>query len=546
MTERAHWRLYPVGPLGSLVRGVSWALSSVPIIAMLMILPFLGMWYVADKGSFGVDSTGLAWSTWAELALGVAVLVFPLTTLTVSVLNLLRTVLTIGALRRAVRQGARGTEVPHPQQWGMATGWTGTGMIVSALLLTAMLAFSWVFTAPVRTWVEANLVPEGWALVPLPVIAIAVVVAFRLWRKKPLAELEGRWTEERRSAAEDAAAARVPNLPTDADGDLVNPATTHRRPLDRAGDRVNSAGLWITVIAMFDAVVTLPVGTSMIGGGFASSTTEALLLSSSVLLVAIAIALYALGALLQHGAQLSELRGLLAAASRPYGPIPELSVLARYWRPLEYPWVNFLGWVGALALLFAVPAALMTDSGAVERWGIAGGVLAVLLLLAAVVVDVAAENVTRDRRNLIMRQWPIPDPNSMNKKAQLDSALEADVVGYGQHLGAGQWAPAAAAAPPPSAMGPGAAAPPGMTGGYYPPPAAGPAAPPGAPYAPPVGTPHAPAGGAYPPPGPYPPPPLPSGSPATLPPPPRAPQGRRRAWGPPKKLRGRGLGDLYR
>ena len=541
MSERAGWRYYRVGPLGSLVRGVSSALSSIPLIAMLMILLFLGVWYVADKGAFGVDSTGLAWSTWAELALGAAVLAFPLTTLTVSVLNLLRTVLTIGALRRAVRQGARSTEVPHPQQWEMATGWTGTGMIVSALLLTAMLAFSQVFTAPVRSWVEANLVPEGWALVPLPVIVIAVVVAFRFWRKNPLAELEGRWTEALRSAAEDAAAARVPNLPTDADGDAVNPATTHRRPLDRTGDRINSAGLWITGIAMFDAAITLPVGTSMIGYGFASSTTEALLLSSSVLLVAIAIVCFVLGGLLQNSAQLAELRELFAAAQRPHGQPPGLSTLARYWRPLSYPWVDFTGLVAALMLLCALPALLMEGPNAAQRWGGAGVVLAVAAMLGAAVWDAAAEHLTRERRNVVMLRWPIPDPSTMNKEGRVDSALEADVDGYGQHLGAGQWAPAAVATPPPSAS-PGAATPPGMAEGYYPPPAS--------PYGPPAGAAHpppasAPASGGAPVVGPYPPPPA-QPPPPGVPPPPGPRPGARRAWGLPKKIRGRGLGDLYR
>ena len=560
MPEPAGWRIYPVGPLASVARAAGSTLISIPLVAMLMILPFLAVRYVADKGAFGVDASGLAWSAWAELAVGLAVLAFAFGTLGTALLSLVRTVATVVGLRRWIRRGERDVDVPHPQQWEMATDWSGTSLIISSLITTAVLAFPGMLTTPVRTWVEEQLVLDGWAFIPLPVIVIAVVVAFRLWRKKPLAELDARWTQAQRSAAETTASARVPNLPTDADGDVVNPATIHRHGLDAVGDRINSAGLWTTAIAVLAAAVTLPVGTSMIGYGFASTPAEALILLSSVLLLAVAVALYVLGAVLQNAAQSAELRTLFAAARRPQGPAPGLSVLARYWKPTETPWVDSLGLVGALLLLLAVPALLLPGPGAAERWGTVGGVAAVAVLLTATVVDVAAEHGTREPRNLVLKRWPIPDPSTMNKERRVDAAVEADVERYGQRSDAHTEAAAVSGRSPVGPpFGPGVAGGPDVDVSRYPRPS-------GSPHTAPVaGPPPPPVNGAYPSPqrqggyppphgahpspqpqGPYPPQPLPSATAGPPPSPPSRSNAARRPWGLAKKLRGRGLGDLYR
>lgn len=558
MPEPAGWRHYPVAPLGSFVRGLSSALVSIPLIAMLMILPFMAVRYAAENGAFGVDATGRAWAVWADLAIGVAMLGFAVGALATALLRLVRTVATIRALRRAVRRGARGVDVPHPEQWAMATQWSGASLMVASLITTAVLAFPGMLPTPVRIWMESSSLSEPVVFLRIPAGALVLVMLYRIWQKSPLREIEERWTEPRRSAAEATASERVPRLPRDAEGNVVNPATTHRQGLDVVGDRINTAALVSTGIAILAAVIGLPAGTASIGAGMAYTTTEVLLLLSPVLLLVGAIVLYLLGGLLQNSAQFAELNGLLATVRSANAPEPQLSVLARYWRPMAYPWVDFLGLSGALLLLLTVPALLLDGAPVAARWGSVGGVLAVVTLLGAAVVDAVGENVSRDRRNLVMWRWPIPDPNSMNnknQKAKVDAAIEADVQNYGQRSDAHTRASTAPAGPPTgSSAAPGAAAAaPNLAGSSYPPPSGGPyaahtAGPPPPPANGSYPQPQPQPQGAYPPPpaanGPYPPQPqVPAGSP---PPPPARPSGARRAWGLQKKLRGRGLGNLYR
>lgn len=519
---------------GSLVRAVSSALVSIPLLAVLMILPFLAAWDVGTVGAYGPGDAGRAWTRWAELALGLSVLAFPVGALVVSVLNLLRTVLTLAGLRRAVRQGAPSTQVPHPVQWGMAAEWTGTGMIVSSLLVTAMLAFPQVLTAPVRTWVRQQVPLEGWSLVVLPAAVIALVVVFRAWRRGALADVTDRWGEDQRKAAEAAARARVPDPPRGPDGKLQDPSTLQRSPMDAAGDRVNTAAIVLTGIAVLGAAVTLPVGHSQIGAGLVTSRSEALLFTSSLLVLAVAFAGYVLGAVLQNAAQSRELRNLLAAVQQPAGPPPQLGPLARHWRALTAPWVDCLGLTGAMVLLLALPAAFLPD-GSIARWAGPGLVLAGGLLVVAALVDVVGEHSTRERRNLVLARWPMPNPSTMTSEDRVDAAVEADVAGYGQQPGlyARMTAQQHAAQP-------------------YVPPAQQHAA---QPYAPPAqqypAQPYAPPGRGQPPPPPVngaAPHPVPPGPPPAggQPPPPAGPSAARRAWGLPKKIRGRGLGDLYR
>src|SRR5699024_5286358 len=135
----AHWRIYPTGP-GALVRAIGSMLLSLPLIAALTILPFLVARHIARLGGFGTGASGQAWTAWAEHGLGLSLLVFALAPLVVALVHLVRTMLLLGALRRAVRGGAPATAVPHPDQWEEAGEWSGGSLVVAGLLAGAVLA----------------------------------------------------------------------------------------------------------------------------------------------------------------------------------------------------------------------------------------------------------------------------------------------------------------------------------------------------------------------------------------------------------------------
>src|SRR5699024_82504 len=141
----------------------------------------------------------------------------------------------------------------------------------------------------------------------LPAATVVLVLVFRMWRRGALADLEGRWGEDQRKAAEAAARARVPDRPTGPDGTLKDPSTLQRRALDATGDRVNTAAIVLTGIAVLGAAVTLPVGHSLIVAGQVTNRSQVLVFTSSLLVLAVAIVGYVLGAVLQNAAQSAEL-----------------------------------------------------------------------------------------------------------------------------------------------------------------------------------------------------------------------------------------------
>lgn len=497
----ARWRVYPTGLAGSAVRAIGSALMGIPLVALLMLLPFLMVRQVAALGALGQGETGLAWWAWADVAVGVSVLALAVLPLVVSLLHYLRTVLLLHGLRRAARTGAPSLQVPHPGQWHRATQWSGASLVVSALVATAVLAFPVVLTRDVRAWVEALPITQDWRLVGVPVIAISLTSLLQPRRKRALAELERRWPERARQDAEAAARARVPDPVRDRDGDPVNPMQVQRRPLDELGDRLNTVAVVISVVAVPVGMATLAIADTTLGHGAVPSPAESLLLCSSLLLVALAIVLLITGAVQQGIAQTAERRELFAAAVDPAAGPPPIGVIARHWSATDVPWVNLLGLLGALVLLVAVPARLVSAPW-LQGWGAAGLVLAVVLLVVAVLVDVVAEQRSRQPRTLMLRRWPTPGPGVMAKytKEQASAALAADV----QRYASGNDGPSRSAAAP---VTNGAAAP--VTGGATPP-----------------------VGGHRPPP--------PEGQA-----PPSA-RGARPGWGLPKKLRGRRIGDLYR
>lgn len=560
MAEAPHWRLYPAGILGSSVRAVSSALVSIPLVAVLLILPFLAAWNAAAKGALGSGASGDPWVEWARFGLGLCVLGFALGVAVAALLNLLRTVLTMGALRRAARQGARAAEVPHPAQWAMAAEWSGASLVTAAVLVSAVLTFPVVLTGPVREWVDTLPVTEPTRLVAIPVIVIGMVGVFRSWRKRAVAELEQRWPEQVRAAAEQTAKDRVPIAPTDDAGEPQNPTTLQRSPLDALGDRINTAGIVFSVVALFDGAITIPVASTMMGSARVRTPVEALLLNSSLILVAVSIVLFALGGVLQSIGQSGELRELFARAQSPTSTPPTLGATARAWQVLQVPWANPVGLLGAVGVLLALPALLAGNSPGGAAFALA---VSVLLLVSAAAVDVAGEQRTREGRNLVLHRWPMPDPSYLMKSRaeRADAAVEADVQRYGtgSARSAGQPGQTHRTRPPQPYGAPAQTdgAPPAQTS---PAPSEHPFGPPlaptrgrpnGSPYDPP---PYANAG--------YPPPaaatparqqPAAAQQPSTpqRPSDPPQPSARglsaRRGWGLPKKLRkGGGLGGLYR
>lgn len=470
------WRVYPVGRGGSLVRATSSALVCIPLIAALMVLPFVAARHVADKGAFGTGAAALAAESWAEYALGIAVLAFALGALAVALLNLVRTVLVLGGLRRAVRQGAPAAAVPHPDQWRMATGWSGASLIVSSVIATAVLAFPVLLTPPVRAWVEVT-VADSWRLVGVPVIAIALFGLFQPRRKRAVAELEKRWPERVREAAVSGAASRVPAAPRDASGDPVNPSTIERRPLDALGDKIGTGAVIVTMLAVLAGIFTLPVANSMMDAATGPTRAVQLVLQSSLILLAVAITCYIVGGVLQSIAQTAELRGLLTLATDRTAAPPALGVLSRHWRPYDVPWVNPLGLTGALLLLLGLPALLAPGAARLQNLGTPAVLLAALALVTSLVIDLVAEQRTHEPRNVILYRWPTPNPRTLAKQTDRKDggAGTADEPSYAAMSDAATESPARP-----------------VSGGY-----------------PPART-------------------------------------SRRGWGLPKRLRGRGIGDLYR
>lgn len=491
MTE-ARWRIYPVGAAGP-VRAIGSMLLSLPLIAALMILPFLAARHIARLGGFGTGPVGRGWTLWAEYGLGLTLLVFALSPLVVALVHLVRTMLMLSAFRGAVRSGA--TAVPHPDDWEEGCQWGGGSLVVAGLLAGIVLAFPGVLTDPVRTWVRTWPIAQDWRMVGIPVAAIGLASIFQRYRKRALTEIERRWPESVRKEPEAAAKEWATQPVLDSDGDAADPTQLHRTPLDQLGDKLNTAAIVITGIAALTAVITFIAAGAVLDGHSLRSRGEMLMLSSSPLLLAVAIMLYVISALMQNIAQSGEQRELFAAARNPAAGPPPVGVLARHWSTANPLWSNFSGLLGALVLLLALPA-LPIASATAQTWGSIGLVAAVLLLVLGAVLDIVSRQRTRESRNLVLQRWPILKPSDL-------TTWYEEVMAQGAARNAQSYGAMAAAAleqPLPPGPASGAGAPPH-----------GQASPGTTPYPPPAGT--ASAG---------------------------RPQGLR------KKLRRRGLGNLYR
>src|SRR5699024_1938038 len=182
------------------------------------------------------------------------------------------------------------------------------------------------------------------------------------------------------------------------DGDPADPTQVQRRPLDRVGDTINTAAIVLTGIAALAAVITFIAVGAVLEGDASPSPGQRTMLSTSMLLLAAAIILYVLGAILQNIAQTGEQRELFEAARNPAAPPPGIGPLARHWSLANPLWSNFLGLLGALVLLLALPARWVATAVA-QTWGTIGLVAAVLMLVLAAVLHVAAEHRTREPRN---------------------------------------------------------------------------------------------------------------------------------------------------
>ncbi|WP_022917456.1 hypothetical protein [Ruania albidiflava] len=519
MTD-ARWQIYPTGAAGP-VRAIGSMLLGLPLIAALMILPFLAARHIARLGGFGAGPTGQVWTLWAEYGLGLTLLVFALSPLAVALVHLVRTILMLGALRRAVRGGA--TAVPHPDEWGAGCGWSGRSLVVAGLLAGIVLAFPGVLTDPVGTWVQSWPVAQDWRMVGIPVAGIGLASIFQRYRKRALGEIERRWPESAREEPEAAAKERVTQPVLDSDGDAADPTQLHRTPLDQLGDKVGTAALVLTGIAALTAVITIIAAAAALEARSVLSRGETLMLSSSMLLLAGAIVLYVISAVMQNIARTGELRALLASARNPAAGPPPLGVLARHWSTVDPLWSNFAGLLGALVLLLALPARPIA-SGTAQDWGSIGLVAAVLLLVLGAVLDIVSRQRTRESRNLVLQRWPILKPRDLTK--WYEELMSRGAAGNAQSYGA--MAAAALEHPtPPGATEYGGGAQP--SGGHAPPGATSapvPPAPESAPYPPPPGGTPYPSGAPYPP---------AAGTGSAV-----RPRGLR------KKLRQRGLGNLYR
>src|SRR5699024_7216564 len=135
--------------------------------------------------------------------------------------------------------------------------------------------------------------------------------------------------------------------------------------------------------------------------------TQGLFLSPLVLVVSAGVLLTA-GAALAAVDESLQIRQLLSRVES--GQPVDVGVLARVGVTSAVPGVNLLGILGAVGLVLGVPAWIGSSTGLASSGalGVGATVAGTALMLAAVVIEVTVRSRTRQGRNMVFTQWPMP------------------------------------------------------------------------------------------------------------------------------------------
>ena len=387
--------------------------------ALLLIPVFLLVQYLADQGIFGVGASGAAWQYWANLGVWTALLLLAVGSFLTALVNLAATALTAAGLRQAPQRGGGPEKVPHPDQWTTVSGWTGMGLLLSGVFLTAVLALADNFPPEWQSILDAVAVLQWPRIIGFGVIAIAAAGLYRPRHERAMRVLQRAWPATVREAVETAGQKQLQQqtqLDEESDGATevaeegaaVQVVLSHgkRRTLTMISWRMHLMGLVLLGLAVFAAAILLPIGAVLAGRGPAAGH-QVLFLSPLVLVVSAGVLLTA-GAALAAVDESLQIRQLLSRVES--GQPVDVGVLARVGVTSAVPGVNLLGILGAVGLVLGVPAWIGSSTGLASSGalGVGATVAGTALMLAAVVIEVTVRSRTRQGRNMVFTQWPMP------------------------------------------------------------------------------------------------------------------------------------------
>lgn len=416
------WHLYPIGGLATTAGAIGFTLVSLPLMALLLIPVFLLVQYLAAEGIFGVGGSGAAWQHWANLGVWTALLLLAVGSFLTALVNLAATALTAADLRQAPRRGGGPQKVPHPDQWTIVSSWTGMGLLLSGVFLTAVLALAESFPPEWQQVLGAVAVLQWPRVIGFGVIAIALAGLYRPRHERAMRVLQRAWPAAVREGVETAGRRHLQQQtqpeeqPGTADGTAdgaaeedmgaqVLLAHSTRRTLTMVSWRMHLMGLVLLGLAVLAAAILLPIGAALAGRGPAAGH-QVLFLSPLVLVVSAGVLLTA-GAVLATLDETMQTRQMLTRV-RSGQPV-EVGVLARVGVTSAVPGVNLLGLLGAVAVVLGVPAWIGSADG-LEAGALGAGatVAGAAVMLAAIVIDVLVRARTSEDRNTVFARWPMP------------------------------------------------------------------------------------------------------------------------------------------
>jgi len=386
--------------------------------ALLLLPVFLLVQYLADQGIFGVGASGAAWQQWANLGVWTALLLLAVGAFLTALVNLAATALTAAGLRQAPQRGGGPEKVPHPDQWTTVSGWTGMGLLLSGVFLTAVLALAGNFPPEWQSILDAVAVLQWPRVIGFGVIAIAAAGLYRPRHERAMRVLQRAWPATVREAVETAGQKQLqrqtqldeePGRATEAAEEeaAVQVVLSHgkRRTLTMISWRMHLMGLVVLGLAVLAAAILLPIGAVLAGRGPAAGH-QVLFLSPLVLVVSAGVLLTA-GAALTAVDESLQIRQMLSQVES--GRPVDVGVLARVGVTSAVPGVNLLGILGAVGVVLGVPAWIGVRTG-LEAWALGAGaaVAGVAVMLAAVVIEVTVRSRTRQGCNMVFTQWPMP------------------------------------------------------------------------------------------------------------------------------------------
>src|SRR5699024_10936126 len=194
------WHLYPIGGAATTAGAVGFTLVSLPLMALLLIPVFLLVQSLAAEGIFGAGGSGAAWQPWANLGVWTAWLLLAVGAFLTALVSLAATALTAAGLRQAPRRGGGPEKVPQPDQWSTVSGWTGMGLLLSGVFLTAVLALADNFPPAWQSILDAVAVLQWPRIIGFGVIAFAAAGRYRPRHERAMRVTRRAWPATVREA----------------------------------------------------------------------------------------------------------------------------------------------------------------------------------------------------------------------------------------------------------------------------------------------------------------------------------------------------------